>query len=165
MNTSARLSRQYGAAFQLALFQQALVFSASAVVLEWPRASLFALVATVGHWLTLVGIVIRRPELPTKGDLLVFRFGFVPVLVMTGLLAPLVWQVVGEEGLLGRRFAAEGLVFEVVSLGAGLWVLVYPALALFRQRRETRPPPPKHPTGEIVVTSPERIGQPGESVP
>src|SRR4030081_2979945 len=91
------VSPQYTAAFRQALLWQSLFFFFTALMLDHGRANQYVFVAVLAHWLAMVVIVFRRPQSPTRVDLLVCRLGFPLVLAMTVWLAPSVWRYVGNQ--------------------------------------------------------------------
>lgn len=81
---------------KFALAQQLVAFMATALLLDggfWLRHVLFGLAA---HWTLILILLVRRPQAPTRFDLGLIRFGFVPVALLAWVLA----------GLLGRGYAS-----------------------------------------------------------
>lgn len=82
-------SHGYRGAIELAVAQQLIALVATAFLLDGGvllRASLFAIAA---HWVVILAVVLRRPLSPTRFDLGLVRFGFIPVGVIASVIAVL----------------------------------------------------------------------------
>jgi len=142
MNSPAKLSSRYLDAFKSSLFQQSWLFLAAALLLESLEADLFVLAAIAGHWLLTLVIAVRRPQQPTRWDLLFCEFGFVPVALLTVALAPIVWRAAGDTTLYERWFGsiliADPGSLLPVQVVAGVWIVVYFVLEIFRRKAKVK---------------------------
>ena len=137
-----KLSPRYLDAFKSSLFQQCWVFLAAALLLESLQADLFVLAAIAGHWLLTLVIAVRRPQQPTRWDLLFCEFGFVPVAFLTVALAPIFWIAAGETTLYERWFGkiliADPESLLPVQVVAGVWIVVYFVLKFFEAQAKVK---------------------------
>lgn len=99
MNLSADLSPHYKRPTIVAAVASALLMLLSAMVLDGGATALATFCAIVGIWTAIVLIVARRPQLPTKADIDVIRFGPIMAMIAAQFLARLIWYLRGE-GLL-----------------------------------------------------------------
>lgn len=102
------VSPLYSSAFGNALFGQALLGLLTALVLDGGRLFGFFKVALLAEWIVICLIVFRRPKMPTNWDLSFIRIGIVPLFLMTGVIATVVWMMIGESDLSGwQRLLSE----------------------------------------------------------
>lgn len=102
------VSLLYSSAFGNALFGQALLGLLTALVLDGGRLFGLFKVALLTEWLVIFLIVFRRPKMPTNWDLSFIRIGILPLFLMTGGIATLVWMMIGESDLSGwQRLLSE----------------------------------------------------------
>ena len=56
--------------------------------------------AMAGYWAALIVILMKRPNAPTKVDLFLVRWGFIPLfLIITPVLTALMWRLVWSRFL------------------------------------------------------------------
>jgi hypothetical protein len=92
-----RISPLYWPAFTFAGVLQGVLGISTALLLDGGRIFALFQIASLGYWLAAFLIVKRRPLTPTKGDIVLIRWGIVFLLVATGNVAPFVWKVIGES--------------------------------------------------------------------
>jgi hypothetical protein len=73
----------------------------TALMLDGGRTFGFFKVAVLGHWVGILMIIGRRPISPTKWDIFFIRWGVLLLLTAAGLIAPLVWAIIGDSHLSG----------------------------------------------------------------
>ena len=73
----------------------------TALLLDGGRSFSFFGVAFLAHWLGILLIIARRPMAPMRFDLSFIRIGILPLWILTGGIAPLVWKIIGESTLNG----------------------------------------------------------------
>jgi hypothetical protein len=93
--------QQYGAAVKDALVVQGVFGVLTGLMLDGGRSFKFFTVALMGHWLTILLIIGRRPMSPTKFDIFCIRWGLVFAMLLVGVIAPAVWSIIGESHLSG----------------------------------------------------------------
>jgi hypothetical protein len=81
----------YWPAIRTSLWQQVAVHLLTALLLDCGEMHHRALVATIGYWLILSVIILRRPTTPTKTDLFLIKFGFLFLFLIVVRLAPVFW--------------------------------------------------------------------------
>lgn len=84
----------YAKSLEFALAQHFVALASTVLLLDggfWLRQVLFGLAA---HWTVILILLVRRPLAPTRLDIGLIRFGFVPVAVLAWIVA----------GLLGRGY-------------------------------------------------------------
>jgi hypothetical protein len=95
-------SSQYWSALKHGIVLQLIVGVLAALSLDLGESLGFFTVAALGHWIGIFFIIIaRRPHSPSKVDILFIRWGIVLLLIVTGLIAPFVWSLIGESHLSG----------------------------------------------------------------
>ncbi|HEU5117943.1 MAG TPA: hypothetical protein VFT74_15055 [Isosphaeraceae bacterium] len=89
--TILALSDQYRRAiFFTLLGQQVPLAFLSLLMLDLGQSARICGIAMIGFWTAAALIMARRPDTPGASDLFFLRWGFVPVLLLTGALATLV---------------------------------------------------------------------------
>ena len=69
------------------------------------RRRTFGQVAVVGHWLGVLIVALRRVRSLTFWDVIFIRYGGIVLFLLLGLIAPVVWSIIGESPLSGlERF-------------------------------------------------------------
>lgn len=85
----------YDPAIKSAVIQQVIFLILGGLTLDGGYLGRACCVATLAHWVAILLIVVRRPFLPTKVDLIVIRYAFFLVLLFVGWLAPFVQRWMG----------------------------------------------------------------------
>ncbi len=89
--TTLPLSDRYRSAIFFTLFtQQVPLALLSLLMLDMGQSARVCGIAMIGFWAMAALILARRPDTPGASDLFFLRWGFVPVLLLTGALATLV---------------------------------------------------------------------------
>jgi hypothetical protein len=88
------VSPLYKSAIKLAVLQQVILLILSSLLLDFGQTFRVCAVAAIAHWIAIGMIVARRPLSPTGLDLGIIRWGFVPLGIVVGRLAPFVQAVV-----------------------------------------------------------------------
>jgi hypothetical protein len=83
--------RVYLPALRMAIIQQLIFLVLGALMLDMRQARHVCMVATVAHWATILIVIYRRPRVPTKADLMVIRWGYVPIMLVVATIGPLIW--------------------------------------------------------------------------
>jgi hypothetical protein len=84
------LSPQYRAAARVALLTQLPVATLSLLVLDSGWTAKICAGVMIGFWLAAALIATRRPWTPSAGDLLFWRWGFVPCFLIAWTVAAIV---------------------------------------------------------------------------
>ena len=74
------------------LSQQAAVLLLASMILDGGDILSMCLVALVGFWAGAVIICARRPQTPTRLDLLFIRFGYLPLCILAVFFTLTVWR-------------------------------------------------------------------------
>ena len=98
---SFQYSASYWPALKVAIVGQVVLGILTALMLDGGRTFGFFKVALLGHWIGILMIIGRRPLAPIKWDLFFIRWGVLLLLIVAGLVAPLVWAIIGESSLSG----------------------------------------------------------------
>jgi hypothetical protein len=96
-----RFSPLYWPAIRFGGVLQVVLGFLTASLLDGGRAFGFFQVAFVAYWLIVGLIIVRRPQSPTRGDIVFIRWGIVFTLFVSGNCAPFVWRIIGESDLSG----------------------------------------------------------------
>ncbi len=75
---------------------QAVVLVLSSLVLDGGQIFRVCAIAALGYWIAVVVIMWRRPVSPTPTDLGFIRYGFWLLILLTKVIAPVVWRLVGS---------------------------------------------------------------------
>ena len=83
------------AAIKFSLVTQILIVILAGFVADGGAAGQIAFFAFVSFNSYLASVLLFRPKIPTKLDLILIRAGFLPTLVITAFLADYVWDLRG----------------------------------------------------------------------
>ena len=87
-STVLPISSRYRDAIGFTLFGQQLPIAVlGLLMLDGGHSARLCGIAMIGFWSASALILARRPQTPRASDLFYLRWGFLPVLVLTGLLA------------------------------------------------------------------------------
>ena len=86
------LAKEYKRPVYDALILQAIVCVLSGMVLDGGRFAHTVFLALLAFWCGATMIILRRPKAPTKWDLVLVQFGFLPLVMLTFALAGWVWS-------------------------------------------------------------------------
>src|SRR5437879_3583599 len=101
---STPVSSQYVPALQKALFVYSIFFILTALVMDFGHTNWCAITAIFAHLLAITMIIVRRPDAPTKSDLLFFRYGYIFLFAVSVFMAPHINEWLGGKMLLDRWF-------------------------------------------------------------
>jgi hypothetical protein len=65
-------------------------------MLDMGQALHVCTVAAIAHWVTIFIVICGRPKTPTKADLAIIRWGYVPIMVVIATVGPLIWAPLGR---------------------------------------------------------------------
>ena len=99
--TTFEFSPRYCPAVKDALVLQTIIGILTGLMLDGGGTFGVFQVAFLGQWLGILLIVFRRPQSPTRTDLLFIRFGIVILLFLAGAITPFIWSMIGESELSG----------------------------------------------------------------
>jgi hypothetical protein len=85
----------YQRAKTFALVQQAIVLFLSALILDGGDVFHTCLGALAAFWIGAAIIGVRRPQTPTRLDLALIRFGYIPLCILAYLSTQFVWRLRG----------------------------------------------------------------------
>ena len=89
------ISARYRKAMRGAALIQILVVICSGLILDGGNIEQLCAMALLPFWTVTVIFIWRRPQQPTRTDLMFIRVGYLLVVVVTGFLAPLIWRLRG----------------------------------------------------------------------
>ena len=90
----------YKDAIKLALAQQIPILILSAGVLDGGDFFRICLIPFIAFWVGVFFIRRRRPETPTKLDIIIIQWSYMPLCVLTFFLVDVFWKLRGLPGLL-----------------------------------------------------------------
>ena len=90
------LSALYWPAIKFGVYVQAILGILSALVLDMGQTLSVFKVAFLCHWFGIFLLLARRPNSPTKADVVFIRWGTPLLMMAIGLIAPHVWKVVAK---------------------------------------------------------------------
>ena len=80
----------------MALLQQGIVVILALLMLDGGYTLNATIIAIVAYWLAFGIIVVRRPGLPTRGDIRLVRYGFLLIFFTVVVAGPIVWRALGR---------------------------------------------------------------------
>jgi hypothetical protein len=90
-------SPEFNAAFRTALIIQCVLAVLTALMLDLGQTHQAFWVAFLCQWAVVWIILLRRPMDPTRLDLLIVRYGIIPLLLIVANLGPLMIRVLGIQ--------------------------------------------------------------------
>lgn len=97
MSYSLPISPRYRKPVFEAVALQALLGLLSGFVLDGGTTARICGIALVAFWSGATVLIWRRPQSPTRSDIELLRFGYLPVLVIAFFLAHSIWAMRGVE--------------------------------------------------------------------
>jgi len=97
MSYSIPISPSYRKPIFEAIALQVLLGLLSALVLDGGALARICGIALLAFWCGAAVLIWRHPRTPTRTDINVVRFGYLPVVVLTFLLVHFVWHMRGVE--------------------------------------------------------------------
>lgn len=79
----------------IAVAIQASVLFCSGALLDGGMLAQICWMALVPYWAGVLLLVWRRPRQPTRLDLALVRIGYLPLIIITMFLVPLIWHLRG----------------------------------------------------------------------
>ena len=97
MGTSLRISQSYRRPVFEAVGVQVLLGVLGLLNLDGGTTARICGIALIAFWAGAVVLVLRRPLSPTRMDIALIRFGYLPLLVVAFFLIHLIWTMRGVE--------------------------------------------------------------------
>jgi hypothetical protein len=92
MRLNVPISDRYSLPLRHALIQQALLLVLSALMLDFGTMSQITGIAFLAYWGGAVVMILRRPLCPSRLDLCLMRWSFLPLLIVVQITARWVWH-------------------------------------------------------------------------
>ena len=89
------LDGAYRPAVTFALVTQVILLFVSLLILDGGDTTRRVVISMVAFWCAAVVLILRNPGTAKKSDLLYLRAGFFPVLLLTYMIASLIWDTWG----------------------------------------------------------------------
>jgi len=97
MTYSLPIARSYRKAIFEAVGLQVLLGLLSLLILDGGSSARICGIALVAFWGGAAVLIWRRPQSPTRTDIVLLRFGYLPVVVVAFFLVHIVWKMSGFE--------------------------------------------------------------------
>src|SRR5437588_3005314 len=97
MSYSLPISPRYGKPIFEALALQAVLGLFSLLILDGGTTARICGIALVAFWGGATVLIWRRPQSPTKTDIELIRFGYLPLAVLAFFLVHFIWKMRGVE--------------------------------------------------------------------
>jgi hypothetical protein len=97
LNYSLPISPSYRTPIFEAVGLQVVLGILSLLILDGGTTARICGIALVAFWGATALLVLRRPQLPTKIDILWIRFGYLPIVVLAWFMVHFIWHVRGVE--------------------------------------------------------------------
>lgn len=92
MNASLSISPYYRPAIFQALRWQVIVGLLSLMILDGGECAQICGAALLAFWGGVAVLIWRQPQTPTHTDITLIRFGYLPVVLIAGVLIQLIWH-------------------------------------------------------------------------
>jgi TatA/E family protein of Tat protein translocase len=99
------LSPLYWPALGFGIIVQAILGILTVLMLDMGQAFNVFKISFLCHWLGIFLLFARHPMSPTKADIVFVRWGTPLVMIVIGLIAPIVWKIIGKDELSGWQRA------------------------------------------------------------
>jgi hypothetical protein len=86
----------YRPALRTAIIVDCIFLTLGALMLDMGQALHICTVAAIAHWATILVIICGRPKTPTKIDLTIIRWGYIPIMLVVATIGPLIWAPLGR---------------------------------------------------------------------
>jgi len=93
---SRPISSAYWPAIKTALLQQGIVLVLALLILDMGATMCAAQTAVAAYWVAFGIVVVRRPSLPTRGDMFLIRYGFLLMFLFALAALPFVARALGR---------------------------------------------------------------------
>ena len=93
---SLPIASAYRRPIKSALVQQGIILILALLLLDGGLTFNMAVIAVVAYWLAFGILVFRRASSPTKGDVLLVRYGFLLLFFIVLVAGPFVWKALGR---------------------------------------------------------------------
>ena len=97
MSYSLPISPSYRKPVFEAVVLQILLGLLSALILDGGTTARICGIALVGFWVGAVLLICRRPHSPTRSDIELLRFGYLPLIVIAFFVVHFIWTLRGLE--------------------------------------------------------------------
>jgi hypothetical protein len=97
MNYSLPISDSYRKPIFEAIVLQAVLGILSMMILDGGTTARICGIALIAFWGGATVLIWRHPRLPTKADIQLIRFGYLPLVVLAGFLVHFIWHLRGVE--------------------------------------------------------------------
>jgi hypothetical protein len=88
-------------ALKVGVVTQLVLFILTALIMDGGRTNRMCVMAIIGYWIAAAAILIRRRHTPTRVDLLFLKYGIWGLMIVTPMIARLVYRMIGESSLSG----------------------------------------------------------------
>lgn len=89
------ISSSYKKPLIIAVLFSSVLLILSSLILDYGYTGLASVYGTVGLWVGVLLIVLRRPQAPTTADIAIIRVGSLPVIIMARILVRWIWHLRG----------------------------------------------------------------------
>ena len=97
MSYSLPISSRYRTPIFEAVALQAIIGILSLLILDGGDIARVCGIALIAFWGGVTVLIYRRPKSPSKIDLQLIRFGYLPLVVIAGFLVHFIWHFRGVE--------------------------------------------------------------------
>ena len=97
MRRALPISPKYDSPIFEAVAIQLILGILSALIIDDGTVARICGIALVAFWGGAVVLIWRHPQSPTRTDIELIRFGFLPVAVLALILVPVIWHLSGLE--------------------------------------------------------------------
>ena len=93
--TAIPISPSYRPAILEALTLQVMIGVLALMILDGGGIAQLCGIALLAFWAGAVTLIFRRPQNPTAPDLILLRFGYLPLVLLTPFIAGAIWALRG----------------------------------------------------------------------
>ncbi len=89
-----RIADSYPPAMKFAVLQQIVFLALTSLLLDGGLAFRACCIAAIVHWICMAMMLVRRPAQPTRVDIAVIKYGFLPLAFVVGSMAPVIHIII-----------------------------------------------------------------------
>jgi len=91
-----KVADSYREPIKVAVVQQIIFLVLTALLLDGGQTFRACCITAIVHWVCIAMILVRRPIHPTRIDILLIKYGFLPLAFVVGRMAPFIHNLIGN---------------------------------------------------------------------
>lgn len=95
MQLKAQIPKGYGYNLRFSVVVQLFLLVLGLFATDFGQLAQWVIFSIAIYWAMAVIVIVRRPSIPTRGDLIAIRYGFVLILIVVIFSTSLRWNLAG----------------------------------------------------------------------